>query len=175
MNPEQDEFQQLRRLVVLKRYEQPPPGYFDDFSQQVIIRIRAGERIEQFSLFEALSWEAPWLQRFWRMLETRPIVAGGFGVAVCGVLLAGLLLSETRDAEAVLSADGIAAGAVPQAQTHLQVSTAPTDPLVQRVNVNMPFSGVSDPLAPIQPTDSLFQQLRETQRGRPDLIQAVPR
>ena len=91
MKPEQDDFSDLRRLLTLKRYEQPPPGFFRDFSQQVIIRIRAGERIEHFSIWEALSWEAPWLQRIWSAVETRPIFAGGVGVAICGLLMAGML------------------------------------------------------------------------------------
>src|SRR5215471_9665769 len=96
MNPEQENFAELRRLLVLKRYEQPPPRFFNDFSRQVIIRIRAGERIEQFSFWEALSWEAPWIQRLWTAVETRPILAGTFGLAICGLLMAGMLYSEPK-------------------------------------------------------------------------------
>ena len=42
-------------------------------------------------------WQAPWLQRFWVALESKPILAGGFAVGVCGFLVAGLLFSETPD------------------------------------------------------------------------------
>lgn len=97
MNPQPDDFTQLRRLLALKRHEKPPPGYFESFSREVIVRIHAGEQVRDYSLLEALSWEAPWLQRLWAILERKPMFAGGFGVAVCGVLLAGLLLSEKRD------------------------------------------------------------------------------
>jgi hypothetical protein len=86
MNPESENFDQLRRLLALKRHEQPPPGYFDRFSRQVIVRIKAGEQGD----------EAPntWLQRFWAVIEAKPVFAGAFGAAVCGVLISGILNSE---------------------------------------------------------------------------------
>jgi len=43
MSSEPENFEALRRLLVIKRHEQPPPGYFNDFSRQVISRIRADE------------------------------------------------------------------------------------------------------------------------------------
>lgn len=95
MNPEQDNFQPLQRLLALKRYEQPPPGYFDQFSTNVVARLRAGERGSPDSLWEWLSLEAAWLQRFWHTLETKPVFAGALGAGVCGLLLAGILYSQS--------------------------------------------------------------------------------
>ena len=88
MNPEQEDFQQLRRLLALKRHEQPPPGYFEGFSRQVIVRIRVGEREERLQL------EMSWLQRLWGGLQVKPALAGAFGVVVCGVLVSAAVLSE---------------------------------------------------------------------------------
>ncbi|PYJ05511.1 MAG: hypothetical protein DME25_08320, partial [Verrucomicrobia bacterium] len=84
MNPESQDFTQLRRLLALKRHEQPPPGYFHDFSRQVVVRIRAGATGDPES---AMVWEVPWLRRLWAAFETKPILAGAFGVLVCGLLL----------------------------------------------------------------------------------------
>jgi len=97
MSQDAEHFGQLRRLLALKRHEQPPPGYFHDFSQQVIIRIQAGESGEQAAFVERLLWEAPWLKQFWAALEAKPILAGVVGVALCGLLIGGMVYSDRAD------------------------------------------------------------------------------
>jgi len=84
MNPETDQFESVRRLLALKRYEQPPPGYFDEFSVKVIARIQTLQEIQS----------RPWWHRWLCYLEERPLLAGASGVACCGVLLCGLSLSQ---------------------------------------------------------------------------------
>lgn len=79
-NSEPENFEELRRLLALKRHEQPPPGYFHEFSRQVITRIKAGETPAADSLLERLVARAPWLQHLWSGLEAKPILAGAFGV-----------------------------------------------------------------------------------------------
>jgi hypothetical protein len=100
MSPEQEEFEELRRLLAIKRHEQPPPGYFNNFSRQVIARIKAGETRAADSFLEGLLARAPWLQTLWEGFEAKPIVAGAFGVGVCGLLVVGLVSSERTDSTA---------------------------------------------------------------------------
>lgn len=95
MHPERDDFVQLRRLLALKRHEQPPPGYFNRFSRDVIARIRAGEELRDDSPLTRFLMEFPLLERIWAVLEAKPVIAGAFGAAVCGLLTAGFLMSDT--------------------------------------------------------------------------------
>lgn len=109
--PEQDSFEKLRRLLAIKRHEQPPPGYFDRFSRQVIARIQAGETAETESFFHRLFARAPRLQSLWQGFEAKPIVAGAFGIGVCSLLVVGLISSERVDSDPGLGPN--AAGAQP--------------------------------------------------------------
>jgi len=104
MYPDSEDFKQLRRLLALKRHEQPPPGYFHNFSGQVILRIRDGERIDSSNPFARFFWNAPWLQRLWATFETRPVMAGAVGAACCAVLFASVVLfDENADTNAAQS------------------------------------------------------------------------
>jgi hypothetical protein len=125
MSQESENFEPLRRLLALKRHEQPPPGYFNDFSRQVILRIKAGERGEQANLIERLLAEAPWIQRLWQALEARPILAGACGVAVCGLMLTGVLYSDTSDIPQVVLVPPAGAVSAPGMMTSLSPSDQP--------------------------------------------------
>lgn len=89
MNPESENFEQLRRLLALKRHEVPPPGYFDRFSRDVIARIKAGE-----SGSAGFAEKFPWLQKILSAFDTKPVVAGAFGAAVCALLVTAIVSSE---------------------------------------------------------------------------------
>jgi hypothetical protein len=91
--------------LALKRHEVPPPGYFEDFSGHVIARIRAGERAGRGTFWENLSWEAPWLRQLWSAFETKPIFAGALGMAVCGILVSGVVYSQKADNSDVATND----------------------------------------------------------------------
>jgi len=170
MNPEQEEFRDLRRLLALKRHEQPPPGFFNNFSQDVLVRIRAGERIEDTTYDEVLAWEAPWLKRFLNLLDSKPILAGAFGAAVCGLLLAGVLV-----AEAPADSDGMpmVVKVTPETENGLaplKIAIAPSaaGPLFERPADRFSSMGAA---LPSQPRDSLFQVNEEQKlRIRPQLI-----
>ncbi|HYV26400.1 MAG TPA: hypothetical protein VFA77_02635 [Candidatus Eisenbacteria bacterium] len=73
----------MKKLLTLKRHEQPPPGYFAEFPR----RVRA--RLEREPSLPAL----PWWQRLGLSFELTPALACSFGVLVCGMLLTGVVYS----------------------------------------------------------------------------------
>jgi len=81
---ENEDFEPLRRLLALKQHEIPPPGYFNNFSGQVMARIRAGE---------AGSMEMPWFLRFMQFFEAKPAFAGAFACGLCLLLLSGIVFA----------------------------------------------------------------------------------
>ncbi len=100
MSQDSEDFGSLRRLLALKRHEQPPPGYFNHFSSEVIARIEAGDRGQDNPL-ERIFWDSPWLQRLWAALETKPVMAGAFGAAACALLIGGVIYAEKADVQPV--------------------------------------------------------------------------
>src|SRR5215831_15308486 len=98
MSPVPDDFEQLRRVLALKRYEQPPPGYFYSFSRQVIVRIKAGEVGNEIDTSVWSISVGTLFQRIWAALDARPVLAGAFGVAVCGFFVTGALISDSTAA-----------------------------------------------------------------------------
>jgi|SwirhisoilCB2_FD_contig_31_6575798_length_574_multi_4_in_0_out_0_1 hypothetical protein len=103
MNAEQDNFEQLRRLLALKRHETPPPGYFDRFSAQVTARIRAGEGAVETGWLTPLGW----FQRLWELFERKPVLAGAFGAAVSAMVVWGAVTTEVIDANSQALAENM--------------------------------------------------------------------
>jgi hypothetical protein len=103
MNSEEQsqDFEKLQRLLKLKRYEQPPPRYFNDFSTQVIGHIRADTSIRRFEKADDLISRSPWLRRLWRKLENQPGLTGALATVVCGVMVAGVFLMEETPAHTI--------------------------------------------------------------------------
>jgi hypothetical protein len=97
MNEHEDNFEKLRRLLVLKRHETPPPGYFNSFSSQILQRIRAGEREETTTLAATLFGPASGLFRLLKAFEAKPVFASGFAGALCLLLLLGIISTERPD------------------------------------------------------------------------------
>lgn len=81
MSENENDFDALRRLLALKRHEVPPPGYFENFSDNVLGRISAGEQVR----------ELPWLLRFLQAFEARPAYPVAFASSLCMVLLFGIV------------------------------------------------------------------------------------
>src|SRR5258708_3176945 len=98
MTPDSEQFVNLRRLLALKRHEQPPPGYFHQFSSHVMIRIREGEHGEDTDWLTSFFGEAPWLHRMWSFLEAKPLLTGTAGALASALLVAAVVFSEKPDA-----------------------------------------------------------------------------
>lgn len=88
MKDQSQDFEQLRQLLALKRHENPPPGYFRDFSTRVI------ERIER----EGVVLDETWLQRVASLFRVRPAISASFCLASLLVLLAATTLFEGNQA-----------------------------------------------------------------------------
>lgn len=115
----------LRRLLALKRHETPPPGYYNNFSRQVIARIRAGEA----ELSEGFLARMPWLLRWLQSLEAKPVFAGSFATALCLLLVFGAVMAQRPEpvANALLqptAARETAAGLPMVATTSMRMSPA---------------------------------------------------
>ena len=100
MKSDPENFDRLLKLLALKRHEQPPPGYFDNFSLEVMARLKAGEARKR-SWWNDIVDEAPWLRPIWSAFEAKPILAGAFGVVVCGLVLSGIIYSQKLDQTSV--------------------------------------------------------------------------
>jgi|SRR5581483_659387 len=74
MNPEQENFEALRKLMALKKHETPPPGYFDHLPRRISTRLHSKEGAPTF-------WESL-ANRF----RVSPSLAYGFSLSACGVL-----------------------------------------------------------------------------------------
>ena len=89
------DFEKLRKLLKLKHYEQPPPGYFGRFSGLVI------NRIEREAESETFLAEAPWLRKLLRFFESKPVVGGLFGSGLCALVVLGIAMANQPDKSAV--------------------------------------------------------------------------
>jgi hypothetical protein len=92
MSSAPEDFEGLRKLLRLLRHEQPPPGYFDLFSDRVI---RSLGREGRASSVESAWAGVPWLQKLRDLWETNPLATGACGLALCGLFAAGLVLSQS--------------------------------------------------------------------------------
>jgi len=131
MTEDSQNFEQLRRVLALKRHEIPPPGYFHHFSSEVILRIKAGEMGEN----EARWWafDGSWLKWFWTACERRPVLAGGASVALCGFFAAATFISASGDVPAVAVSRNVPSNQYVAAQTPIASSVAPEISVVDSV------------------------------------------
>jgi hypothetical protein len=160
MNSDQEKYQDLRRLLALKRHEVPPPGYFEGFSRQVIVRIRAGDQGREESFILRFFGQGEWLHRFWAPVESQPRLAGAFTLGLCSLLACGVIYSGNSDS----AIPGVAtwAAAEPSGAGLIQpIGLAAPAAVGQFVNSDLSSMGG---LAAPQSQPSLFDQARQLQR-----------
>ena len=100
MNSDREEFEALRKLMALKRHEQPPPGYLNHLPARIIARIERGEGQSNF-------WEKISMQ-----FSLRPSLAYAFGLTACGALgLSAVFIAKQEGMRTANSSSGVALGA----------------------------------------------------------------
>ena len=152
MNENENNFESLRRLLAFKNRETPPPGYFDNFSAQVVNRIRAGAARGRKNPREQLFAEAPWLLKFLQMFEAKPAFASAFAGALCLVLVFGIVFAERPDGSAPQSPmQQLVESSTPLAQVSTSALSQPSDSM-------MLASDNTNPATSLQPVASLFGQ-----------------
>ena len=154
MNENENNFESLRRLLAFKNRETPPPGYFNNFSAQVVARIRAGEANAPSSASERLFSEAPWLVKFLQIFEAKPAFAGAFAMALCLVLVFVIVFAEQPETSAPQ----------PLLQTAEITSTPLADISPAALVAQQPTGQITlaadsiNPVTSLQPVASLFGQ-----------------
>ena len=154
MSENNNNFQQLKQLLKLKRHEIPPPGYFNHFSGDVISRLRAGESGQPEGLFERLQSESSLLAFLLPVFEARPGIIGALATSLCLLLLIGVVWADRPDAtlneiaavqpsQPTSQADPVLASVVPAA-----VPLEPAESSGIAVSTN--------PLTSLQPVASFF-------------------
>lgn len=151
MSETNNNFEDVKRLLKLKRFETPPPGYFSHFSGDVVSRIRAGEAGGDQSFWERIQSDSPFASMVMQLFAVRPGIIGALATGVCLLLLVGVLIVD-RSESGPVAAPGIFA------QTEQSPSDAsPT--LASADTVGPPDSGITvstNPISSFQPVNTLF-------------------
>ena len=155
MNEKEQQFAELKKLLKFKRHEVPPPGYFDNFSGQVISRIRAGEAGGSHTFLERLQTEAPWLANFLQIFETRPGLIGGLATGLCLLLLLSVIFADRPDT----APKNLLAVSEPVAATGSSVVASMGEtPLLTAAPDASGIVASTNPVTSLQPTATLFGQ-----------------
>jgi hypothetical protein len=86
-NPGSKNFDDLQKLLALKRHEQPPQRFFTRFTHSVLENLNTPERRETMS----------WLQRLGVHFDLSPAVVGAIGLVVCTLLAMGMSVAMKMD------------------------------------------------------------------------------
>ncbi len=154
MNETEHNFEELKRLLKLKRHEVPPPGYFNNFSGEVVSRIRAGEAGGSQNLIERLQRDAPWLANFLQVFETRPGLIGGLAASLCLLLVLSVIFSDRPDA----ASTNLLAVSDPAAAGAGSPVASMAGPALLPASDSTGIVASTNPVTSLQPTATLFGQ-----------------
>ena len=118
MNSPSDRYDELQKVLALKKHEQPPSQFFERLSGSVRERIQSPEPAPDPSLRQRLGLD----------FDSKPVLMCAAGVGVCGLLLLGLISSRHVDPPAMPDATRLSL--VPISQTSpATTSTTPAPPV----------------------------------------------
>ncbi len=143
-------FDELKRLLKLKRHEIPPPGYFNHFSGDVVTRIRAGETGGSQGVMEQFG-QGSWLANLIQLFQAKPGLIGGLATSLCLMLLVGVVMAD-HDGSSALTGD--MAGTSPDVvgDTALAATTGPLMPAGGDSGITIS----TNPVTSLQPVVTLF-------------------
>jgi hypothetical protein len=88
MKPEDTSQEELQRVLALKRHEKPPRQFFNKFAEEVMDRLQNPEPPPEPTLMQRLGLD----------FDTKPVLICLSGLAICGLLAFGLILSRNMKA-----------------------------------------------------------------------------
>jgi hypothetical protein len=95
MKPEEQNEDELQRMLSLKRREQPPPTFFRGFAEKIIDRLHKPDPPSN----------PTWWQRLGLDFDAKPVLVCAAGVAVCALLVYGLISARHVDPPAPSQGD----------------------------------------------------------------------
>jgi len=138
MNPDPQEFETLRKLMALKRHEQPPPEYLSGLSNTIISRIERGDC--RLTMWERISTN----------VSARPGLAYALGLSICGTMgLSAVYVARHDMAQPGVS---VAVAKLPMSESAFVSQLKPPGPTLHVAN----WLGNTNPNAGTQPEISLF-------------------
>jgi hypothetical protein len=120
MNSRNDNFDELQRLLALKRREQPPDSFFHGFPEQVRDHLHDPTPARPLSWSEQYGFDSPF----------RPVWLCGIGVLLCGLLALGVISTRwirSDDQEAASNLRAPSTPAPPLTGDSLPDSAAPLE------------------------------------------------
>jgi len=140
MQPPDDPEQRLVRLLALKRYETPPPGFFGQLPVRILVNLRAGSVVV----------DVPWWTRVWRVLVHEPMIGLSYAALGLGAVLFGISVLETA-IDVQNPPIGLTQGLFPAASPELVLADpqGPTPGMIYRVAEPTPAMWLQSSLNPL--------------------------